>query len=208
MTSDTFEGAELGLQWQWQANPEEGWASLSDRPGQLRLFAQPLPQDAATLFDASHLLLQKFPAPVFQATAELDASALAVGDAAGLIVFGFRYAFIGLRKDCDGFTVFRAEGDEKQEQILWSVKVEQSKLFFQVIVRGNAQCTFNYSLDDKRFAQADGMPFPASESRWVGAKVGLFALRGRASANFDSYVDAASFQVCKAYGSPVPEPKC
>lgn len=208
VTSDTFEGAELGLQWQWQANPEEGWASLSDRPGQLRLFAQPLPQDAATLFDASHLLLQKFPAPVFQATAELDASALAVGDAAGLIVFGFRYAFIGLRKDCDGFTVFRAEGDEKQEQILWSVKVEQSKLFFQVIVRGNAQCTFNYSLDDKRFAQADGMPFPASESRWVGAKVGLFALRGRASANFDSYVDAASFQVCKAYGSPVPEPKC
>jgi len=79
VTSDTFEGAELGLQWQWQANPEEGWMSLPERPRQLWLFAQPLPKDAAPLFDAAHLLLQKLPGSVVAAPAAVEARRVGEG---------------------------------------------------------------------------------------------------------------------------------
>ena len=59
-TSDEFSGT-LGLQWQWQGNPRPDWASLTARPGWLRLRAvEPPPGD---LTAAPNELLQKFPAP-------------------------------------------------------------------------------------------------------------------------------------------------
>ncbi len=43
-SSDEFAGERLGRQWQWQANPETTWWSLTEVPGALRLFTQPLPE--------------------------------------------------------------------------------------------------------------------------------------------------------------------
>ena len=65
--SDEFDAPVLGLQWQWQANPQAAWYSLTAAPGALRLFGQ-LRSDN-NLYQAPHLLLQKFPAPRFCATA-------------------------------------------------------------------------------------------------------------------------------------------
>ena len=42
-TSDEFDSSDLGLQWQWQANPKDQWFSLTARPGWLRLNAVPMP---------------------------------------------------------------------------------------------------------------------------------------------------------------------
>ena len=38
--SDDFEEKHLGLQWQWQANPNSAYYSLTDRPGYLRLLLE------------------------------------------------------------------------------------------------------------------------------------------------------------------------
>jgi len=59
-TSDEFDAPELGLQWQWQANPKDGWMSLSARPGWLRLNAAPWPAGATNHWLAPNFLLQKF----------------------------------------------------------------------------------------------------------------------------------------------------
>ena len=41
---------------------------------------------------------------------------------------------------------------------------------------GNARCTFSYSTDGKTFKQI-GESFAAKKGKWIGAKVGIFALR-------------------------------
>ena len=100
-TSDEFDSPPLGLQWQWQANPRPDFLSLSARPGSLRLACLPAPS-ARGLYNAPNLLLQKFPAPAFSGTTTLSFAAAADGDEAGLIVFGYSYAWIGLRKTAPG----------------------------------------------------------------------------------------------------------
>src|SRR4051812_11173639 len=92
-TSDDFNSPSLGLQWQWQANPGSNWLSLSAKPGALRLFAQPEPKPG-NLYNAANLLMQKFPALEFKATAVLDGNSAAQ---TGLLVFGYDYAWIGVR---------------------------------------------------------------------------------------------------------------
>ena len=72
-TSDDFSAGQLGLQWQWQANPSPAWSSLAARPGHLRLAAQPA---GSNLWSSPALLLQKLPAEHFVATASIDATSL------------------------------------------------------------------------------------------------------------------------------------
>jgi len=100
-TSDEFDSPALSLQWQWQANPRAEFFSLRARPGSLRLACLATP-DAGGLYHAPNLLLRKFPAPAFTATTALAIAAAADGDEAGLIVFGYSYASIGLRKAAAG----------------------------------------------------------------------------------------------------------
>src|SRR5690606_4160761 len=40
--SDEFTGNDIGLQWQWQANPKATWAFANPAKGQLRLYAHQL----------------------------------------------------------------------------------------------------------------------------------------------------------------------
>jgi beta-xylosidase len=103
-TTDEFSGKALGLQWQWNANYLAAWATLTARPGYLRLAAQPA-SDGASLRELPFVLTQKFPAPVFSADASItlggtrDAAGGADGQRAGLVVLGIRYAWVGLRRE-------------------------------------------------------------------------------------------------------------
>jgi beta-xylosidase len=175
-TSDEFELPQLGRQWQWQANPQAGWASLETRPGYLRLAAMPMPE-GTSLWSAAPLLLQKFPAPAFTATTHVE---LAPGAAvtAGLVVFGYSYRWIALRRRegrtrivlsrCDDAQT----GGEEREEIVFPIDVAQIHL--KVSVGSGAACRFAFSHDGIAFTEV-GDPFIARSSMWVGAKVGLFA---------------------------------
>ena len=178
-TSDEFSAARLGLQWQWQANPRDAWLSLTAKPGTLRLFSQPLPA-ADNLFLAPHLLLQKWPAPAFVVTAALafTPAAGSDGDAAGLVVFGQDYAWVGLRRTREGIRLVTRvlanarEGGTERETA--SVEAPRSRLYLRVTVTPGGKCRFSYSADNTRFAPV-GEEFLARPGVWVGAKVGVFA---------------------------------
>jgi len=179
--SDEFDAPKLGLQWQWQANPRESWYSLSERPGRIRLYAVPAPAEASGLYLSPNLLLQKFPAPEFQAECEVDSAGLNAGDSGGLIVFGYRYCRLAVRRSTGGdtngsLTLFLAEGDKTGEKEIWSssLRVTES-LRLRVEVRSDASCSFGYGLDGGSYAAILVSAFPASEGHWVGAKLGLFA---------------------------------
>jgi len=55
-----------------------------------------------SLYDAPNFLLQKFPAPEFTVTTSLDFSPAAEGETAGLVVYGYDYAVLGLRRTATG----------------------------------------------------------------------------------------------------------
>ncbi|WP_199615804.1 glycoside hydrolase family 43 protein [Paenibacillus alkalitolerans] len=177
--SDDFDGTKLGLQWQWQANPNPDWHSF-DRESHLRLFAQPLPADVATLYGAPHLLMQKFPAESFQAEAHLDCSSLQPGEKAGLVVFGYNYAYVALRtkEDGSGFELLRAEGNATEETVIWKADLAAQTVVLRVTVSAGASCRFEYGAEDGGgFARCGEPAFTASKGHWVGAKVGMFAAR-------------------------------
>jgi beta-xylosidase len=179
-TSDEFNGLKLGQQWQWQANPRGQFFSLQATPGSLRLACVPTP--GAGLYNAPQLLLQKFPGPEFTVTTKLTfgAAGEATGEEAGLVIFGYSYAWVGVRHQADGLKlvhVVHADANAKgTENEVESVAMTSSTVYLRVSVKTGAQCTFAYSLDGKKFTTV-GEAFPATVGRWVGAKVGLFAAR-------------------------------
>jgi beta-xylosidase len=177
-TSDEFDSPALGLQWQWQANPGEDWFSLTANPGSLRLFAQPGPKPG-NLYDAPNLLLQKFPAPEFAVTTRLEFTPQADGDSAGLIVFGYDYAWLGLKRVQGAPALVLASRHEavKGEPQAESVVLEKpaGPVWLRVTVRDGGKCRFSFSLDGKIFTPVGESEFTATVGRWVGAKVGLFA---------------------------------
>lgn len=185
-TSDEFAAGQLGLQWQWQANPGENWFSLAARPGHLRLLAQPEPQPS-NLYQAPFLLLQKFPALEFIATTQLQFTPQRDGASAGLMVFGFDYAWIGY-KQMHGETKLvvavrqdAMKGGMQREHI--APIDPPASCSVRVTVRDGGKCAFSYSLDGIAFTPL-GDEFTATVGRWVGAKVGLFAA-GNGHADFD-----------------------
>jgi len=175
-SSDGFDDGQLGLQWQWQANPESDWYSLTERPGKLRLFAQPLPEGASSTFDAPALLMQKFPAYSFQTTVRLDAASLREGELAGLIVFGYSYAALVYATSEAGEAELQLiQGDTGQERVVWKLRAETDEVWLRAAVQPGALCDFSYSLDGVSFVGIDLPPFQATVSKWVGAKIGLYA---------------------------------
>lgn len=197
-TSDEFAGATLGLQWQWQANPAADWLSLTARPGHLRLFSQPEPAPGA-LYDAPFLLLQKFPAPTFSATAQLEFAPSAHGETAGLIVFGHDYAWIGLRATATGSEfVWRVTRDAPSRaevhEVVAAAPVPAGPVWLRVTIGAEARCRFASSLDGVAYTPL-GDEFPASVGRWVGAKVGLFAASPPLAAAARGHADFSSFHV-------------
>ena len=185
-TNDEFESSGLGLQWQWQANPDPGWFSLTSRSGALRLFAQPDPKPG-NLYAAPNLLLQKFPALEFTVTTKLEFGPKADGDSAGLMVFGYDYAWLGLRSGGGQKLVLTTVKGANEEPLVEEVAFESAPgpVYLRVTVRAGALCRFSYSRDGAKFLAAGG-EFKASVGRWVGAKVGLFAAGATgAYADFD-----------------------
>jgi beta-xylosidase/lysophospholipase L1-like esterase len=179
-TSDDFNAPTLGLQWQWQANPGQDWFSLTAKPGALRLFAQPEPKPG-NLYDAPFLLMQKFPALEFTATATLAQSTAAQS---GLIVFGYDYAWIGLRAGkLVQVTVLKAAENPVTTETVAAEKIA-GPVHLRVTVADGGKCRFSFSTDGKAYTPL-GEPFTATVGRWVGAKVGLFAAGASGYVDFD-----------------------
>jgi beta-xylosidase len=184
-TSDEFDSPQLGRQWQWQANPSARWFSLTANPGSLRLAAVAAPSagtferpSPTNRYDAPNLLLQKLPAPAFTATTVLDFSGASEGDEAGLIVFGYSYAWIGLRKTASGLRLVQMTcvnaHQSNPERESASIVTSVQRFFLRVTVADDATCRFAYSREGESFT-VFGDEFQATVGKWVGAKVGLFA---------------------------------
>jgi len=168
-TSDEFDSSKLSPQWQWNANHNDDWYSLSARKSWLRLN----PQFAAhgNLTQAANLLLQKFPARSFTVETRLEFAPQTAGEAAGLIVAGESFATLALeKKAARNQLILRINGVQKfvQENLPAIVNL-------RVAVSAGGWCRFSFATHGN-FAPIPHA-FPAQKGVWIGAKVGLFSLK-------------------------------
>jgi beta-xylosidase len=178
-TSDEFTSDILGLQWQWQANPESSWYSLKTRPGYLRLFPQAASDSGMNLWQIPNLLLQKIPAPKFSATAKFEYTSQHEDVHAGIVVMGTDYASLSIERRNGKLSLLlemcaRADsgGTVRRTE---PVTIDGNSVFLSVTVSDNAACRFAYSVDNRKFIEV-GTPFSAKAGKWIGAKVGLFCI--------------------------------
>jgi beta-xylosidase len=192
-TTDEFDSAKLGLQWQWQANPVNSWFSLKTKPGYLRLYAVKNFTQNGNLYFVPNLLLQKFSAPSFTVKAKIDFKPELTGEKSGIVIMGKEWAYIALEKSADGIQIGMykgsyLEGYDNSERIE-SHNLDVNSCFLKVQVNDNAVCSFYYSTDNVTYRKI-GNDFTAQPGVWIGAKVGLFCLNpninvSRGYADFD-----------------------
>lgn len=209
--SDEFNSRELGKQWQWHANYHPLFGMTSDL-GFIRIYGHPLSGDFRNFWEVPNLLLQKFPAPEFTATAKMTVTATKDRQQSGLIVMGRDYARLSVEKSGDGFRlrlISCRNADRNGEEIAEEVAELPCSSFrnagsrdnydrdiwLRVKVENGGLCRFSYSLDGKKFHPA-GSPFQAREGKWIGAKVGVFSVQPGAD-NQRGWTDVDWFRVSK-----------
>lgn len=192
-TSDDFTGSELGLQWQWNANPKKEWYALTGSGMKLNAI------NKETVYgDMPNLLLQKWPAPEFCCVTKMDLSGLTDGEEAGVVSMGMEYALLTFRKKGEQLLPVFVTGEqiygkilpdrtEEKECGLPPLPVGQAK---EIYVRYTVKRTGTQDLNDREkgfplelvtmeYAAGDGSYQKAGEAeavpgRWVGVKNGVF----------------------------------
>lgn len=191
MESDEFDTRKLGLQWEWHANYQDVFGFTTNM-GYARIYGHELSSHFKNFWEVPNLLMQKFPAEEFTATAKLKVSAKDDGQLSGLIVMGWDYSWIGVEKQGEKFLLKQAICKDAEqgnlEQVSTLAVLEPSKkfeaglfpnfereIYIRVRVGKEAYCRFSYSLDGKKFTEA-GTLFKARQGKWIGAKVGMFSV--------------------------------
>lgn len=192
-TSDDFTGSELGLQWQWNANPKKEWYALTGSGMKLNAV------NKETVYgDMPNLLLQKWPAPEFCCVTKMDLSGLTDGEEAGVVSMGMEYALLTFRRKGEQLLPVFVTGEqiygkilpdrtEEKECGLPPLPVGQAK---EIYVRYTVKRTGTQDLNDREkgfplelvtmeYAAGDGSYQKAGEAeavpgRWVGVKNGVF----------------------------------
>lgn len=202
--SDEFDSLELGLQWQWQANPKPIWYFCDGGNSLLRLYSY-YTENQVNLWDVPNLLLQKFPTEDFTVTTKISfaPSSKYTGERTGLVVMGADYAVLAMENREDGLfllqNVCRKADKKGKEEENASVKLSDNTLLLRVKVKKDSEkeaiCSFSYSVDGKKFISL-GENFTAKPGKWIGAKVGLFITRPKVI-NDGGWVDIDWFRVTK-----------
>src|SRR5665647_278355 len=197
--SDEFNGASLGMQWQWMANPKPTWYFINPAKGTLRLYADIIPDSAKNLWETPNVLLQKFPAEEFMATVKMtfNPNKNLEDEKAGLTIMGMSYANIALESKSDGnYLVYTDckdadKGNTETERIISNVINDQ--IYLRVSVESGGKCHFSYSLDGSSYINII-REFNAVPGKWIGAKVGIFCTR-KSQTNDSGYADFDWFRL-------------
>lgn len=148
--SDDFSAATLQPVWQWNHVPVDGQWSLTQRPGFLRLQAQP----AADLWHARNTLTQRAVGPRSIVTAVLETAAMRPGDVAGLALFNRPYAWLGVERGEQGSTLTKLD-DVSGETTRVPLAATRVWLRAECDFMKNT-ATFRYSIDGRTFTSIGG----------------------------------------------------
>uniref|UniRef100_UPI0040472A83 glycoside hydrolase family 43 protein n=1 Tax=Mariniflexile sp. TaxID=1979402 RepID=UPI0040472A83 len=200
--TDNFDGFNIGLQWQWNANNNVVWHAKLPGNNYLRLFSIKSVEDSENLWMVPNLLLQKFPAPNFTASTKITLipEEAKSGKTAGLIIMGMDYATLSISHDEKGYFIQQTGAikaiDVAEEKVIEKERLKSNTAYFKVEVSApDAMCQFSYSENGKNYKKI-GKPFKAQPGKWIGAKVGLFSVSTQ-EAKRGGYADVDYFKISK-----------
>jgi len=203
-TDDDFPEGKLGLQWQWNANPEENFAGPAGHEKGLRLNAVPAVPERPVC-DYRNLLLQKWPAPEFTCRTELSVKNLKPGDRAGIVSMGTVYAALFAERTEEGFQIRRTSGrqifdcgasyadgktgtmmpglafSDGEQTLTFSYRVQRTGMTETVksddpekVIPSHPEETVTLSVSADGQKELVSFSVPAEAGRWVGVKNGVF----------------------------------
>lgn len=216
-SSDDFDGEELGLQWQWNANYDENWYELDSANSRIKLFAVEKEEDRG-ICDVRNLLIQKWPAPEFSCVAKMNFADLKDGDIAGIVSMGMRFGALAVAKESGKLVLKAITGEQKfdsnnifvNEEVKEVCQLETADLFLKYTVKANGfkkgietetapaeLICFAYSTDGNEYTES--FSFDSLAGRWVGVKNGMFCCHiggnsgvvteGFATADYFTYIN-------------------
>lgn len=192
--TDYFESGTLGLQWQWNANPKDGWAMFETGTRGLWMRAAALDPTLGKreqkLCHLPNLLLQKWPVPAFTCITTCDMSGLKPGDEAGVVSMGTYYCAVCAVCEEQHTSLWLVTGGRKDEMAEKRKKLLEAisdTLFVKYEVRPNGvhlraqtknapleRITLSYSTDGTHYEQVHSED--SLQGFWVGIKSGVYAL--------------------------------
>ena len=193
--SDDFAEKTLGLQWQWQANPNAGFYSLEKNPGYLRLYCYRNPGRENLLWYAPNVLTQIPQKQKLAMTVKLSLSGREDSDFGGIGMVGHDYGYAGLYQTGKGIQVRCYRGTvtepmfegEASEKLVFSQEAEGEQAWFRLTLEEDKTYGFSYSPDGRNFTRIE-YSFPLKRATWTGAKLCLWSC-SRENRESEGYCD-------------------
>lgn len=192
-TSDDFSSSTLGLQWQWNHNPDNSRWSLTERPGFLRL----KPTVTTNFWLAQNTLTQKGQGPWSRGEVKFDLRRLKPGDVCGFGTLGKVNGHIAANCGTDGritlgMNVMVDSG--KSETRVTAEPVQAADIFLRTELdfdKKRGICS--YSLDEKDWTILGGefdLAFDWRTGTFQGEQFAIFCFNPQPG---EGFVDVESF---------------
>jgi len=174
-TSDEFKGKKLGLQWQWNHNPDDAKWTLTERPGYMRLKAS----QAENLKEARNTLTQRVQGPSSEGSVLMDLTGLKDGNVAGFGVFQFPYAYVAVQQEGDNRKIIMCNDGEIVET---AGTVKGDKIWIRArVMDKNFTARFYYSLDGHTYYPIGNELKMGLGLDWTANRFALFNYSTKAS---------------------------
>ncbi|KAI4866731.1 glycoside hydrolase family 43 protein [Hypoxylon rubiginosum] len=183
--TDTFSGDKLGVDWEWNHNPDETKYKVEN--GGLTLSTATVTSD---LYAARNTLTHRIHGEYPVGTVQIDFSKMADGDRFGLAAFRDRTAYIGIHRDGSKYTLSLVH-NVTQEESAWNTTSNGTVIATETVSptdltiwlrtsldarsSGSYAANFSYSTDGKEFTQM-GKPYTmwTNWAYFMGYRFGIF----------------------------------
>ncbi len=201
--SDDFPDGRPGLQWQWQANPQERFFAQETASHVLRLACLPNEERENLLWYAPNALTQIPQHKSLTATVQVTLSeGGALGDIAALGVIGHAYGYLGLQRSeggrrlalYRGIVTEKAFAGEASEMLEAALPLTADTVWLRLSILDGKTYGFSWSADGSVFTPF-GTENPLRRATWTGAKLCLWACsrNNLPSRGFGAF---SHFQIC------------
>lgn len=181
-TSDEFNEPKLGLQWQWNHNPDNTKWTLTERKGYMRLKAS----EAKTLKEARNTLTQRVQGPASEGTVEIDVAGLENGNVAGFGIFEFPYAYVAVEQEENKRRIVMCNDGKVVESIN---DFNNSRLWVRArVMDKDFRTLFYYSLDGVNYKRIGNTLEMGLGLPWTANRFALFNF-SRTAEGVNGYAD-------------------
>ena len=177
LTSDEFGQAQLGLNWQWNHNPNNNAWSLTQRSGYMRLVTA---NTVSNILQAQNTVSQRTVGPTCSGEVAIQTGNMKNGDYAGIAAFQNTYGFIGVKKNSSGqrYIVMATNGGSGNPSERGSVVLNQDMVYLKIrfdFINSTDKADFYYSLDGSSWTGLGSqLQMKYTLDHFMGYRIALF----------------------------------